>query len=169
MKRKLIIFSMLFGSLLLLFEMQWLTIIVTYYEAILTNLVCSMFETRLNWVNITPFGRPVVPLENGKATRSSLASVSRFSGKSVMSLSRRLENGRHFSPVPKIIVSFQINRKHIGLEMNKWILVLACRGMQCVYKPIVHAVTMVILTKCMKFRFCYFIPQHFVAYLTFHI
>ena len=32
---------------------------------------CSMFATRLRWVSITPFIRPVVPLEYGRTARSS--------------------------------------------------------------------------------------------------
>ena len=40
---------------------------------------CSMFATRLRWVSITPFIRPVVPLEYGRTARSS-GSTSTSSG-----------------------------------------------------------------------------------------
>ena len=35
-----------------------------------------MFEVRFSWVSITPFAKPVVPLEYGSATRSFLGSIS---------------------------------------------------------------------------------------------
>lgn len=41
--------------------------------------VIIILDTRLRCVNITPFGSPVVPLENGKTTISSQV-VSRFTG-----------------------------------------------------------------------------------------
>ena len=61
-----------------------------------------MLDTTLYWVNMTPFGRPVVPLEYGRADRSSLQSKSRFSGKDVPSSLRRSVNGRQPSACPNI-------------------------------------------------------------------
>ena len=40
-----------------------------------TERICSMFATRLRCVSITPFDKPVVPLENGSTARSPAGSI----------------------------------------------------------------------------------------------
>ena len=42
----------------------------------------ATLATRFRWVSITPFGRPVVPLEKGRATRSVSGSMSTFGASS---------------------------------------------------------------------------------------
>ncbi len=41
---------------------------------------CTRFATRLRWVSITPFGRPVVPLEYGSAATASGSTATGASG-----------------------------------------------------------------------------------------
>jgi hypothetical protein len=38
--------------------------------------VCATLATRLRWLSMTPLGRPVVPLEYGRVTRSFAGSMS---------------------------------------------------------------------------------------------
>ena len=71
---------------------------------------CSMFATRLRWVSITPFIRPVVPLEYGSTARSSgststasgvppgSASATNPGGSSISSLASEFAIWRSISP-----------------------------------------------------------------------
>ena len=52
----------------------------------LTHLVWQRFATILQWVSMTPFGRPVVPLEQGKQHRSSITLISTGGGAGALSL-----------------------------------------------------------------------------------
>ena len=44
-------------------------------EMVRTGSYWQRFATRLRWVSMTPLGRPVVPLENGSATRCDAGSI----------------------------------------------------------------------------------------------
>ena len=75
-----------------------------------TYLNCSRLETILLCVNITPLGSPVVPLEYGRTTTSSIGSILMFSGKAFPSSSNKVENGWWPSAVPNTTMFYKIKK-----------------------------------------------------------
>ena len=65
---------------------------------------------------MTPLGRPVVPLEYGMATMSSLGLMSTFSGKALPSSSHSCEKGRHPSDSPITMISYNIVTTEISVS-----------------------------------------------------
>ena len=63
-------------------------------------------ETILLCVNITPLGKPVVPLEYGRITRSSSGFILTFSGNDLPSSSNNTENGLYPSALPNTTISY---------------------------------------------------------------